>query len=69
MACANTNLGYEQIDKIFCSARDIFFIGIGGISMSALAHYSLGCGKRVFGYDMTRNDACAMLEKMCYIKS
>lgn len=68
MACANTNLGYEQIDKIFCSARDIFFIGIGGISMSALAHYSLGCGKRVFGYDMTRNDACAMLEKRCYIK-
>ena len=50
MACENTRIDYEQIDKIFKSARDIFFIGIGGISMSSLASYVLRCGKRVFGY-------------------
>lgn len=68
MACENTRIDYEQIDKIFKSARDIFFIGIGGISMSSLASYCIMCKKRVFGYDMTRNDACAKLEGECFIK-
>ncbi len=68
MAYENTRMDYEQIDKIFSQARNIFFIGIGGISMSSLAHFCLECGKRVFGYDKTRNDACAMLEGKCYIK-
>lgn len=31
----------------------IYFLGIGGIGMSALAHYFLQQGKRVYGYDKT----------------
>ena len=34
----------------------IFFIGIGGIGMSALARYYLALGRKVFGYDKTRSD-------------
>jgi UDP-N-acetylmuramate--alanine ligase len=34
----------------------IFFIGIGGIGMSALARYYLALGCMVFGYDKTRSD-------------
>jgi UDP-N-acetylmuramate--alanine ligase len=34
----------------------IFFIGIGGIGMSALARYYLALGCKVFGYDKTRSD-------------
>lgn len=34
----------------------VFFIGIGGIGMSALARYYLSIGVRVFGYDKTKSD-------------
>lgn len=34
----------------------IFFIGIGGIGMSALARYYLALGCTVFGYDKTQSD-------------
>ncbi|MEG2070849.1 MAG: UDP-N-acetylmuramate--L-alanine ligase [Bacteroidales bacterium] len=33
--------------------QTIYFLGIGGIGMSALAHYFLQSGARVFGYDLT----------------
>ena len=39
--------------KGFGERRKIYFIGIGGISMSALAKMLLGCGYRVSGYDVT----------------
>ena len=34
----------------------VFFIGIGGIGMSALARYYLSIGVRVVGYDKTKSD-------------
>jgi UDP-N-acetylmuramate--alanine ligase len=34
----------------------IFFIGIGGIGMSALARYYLSKGNPVYGYDKTRSE-------------
>lgn len=40
----------------------IYFIGIGGIGMSALARYFLHEGKRVAGYDRTRSELTAALE-------
>ena len=68
MATKNTFENYEQIDKIFSKSKSIFFIGIGGISMSSLAKYCLSLGKKVFGYDQKRNELCAELERCCFIK-
>jgi UDP-N-acetylmuramate--alanine ligase len=33
--------------------QNVYFIGIGGIGMSALARYFKNIGKRVSGYDKT----------------
>jgi len=41
---------------------NIYFIGIGGIGMSAIARYFKACGYNVAGYDRTRNEVCAKLE-------
>lgn len=42
----------------------IFFIGIGGVSMSALAKYLIINGFSVFGSDKVKNDAIIYLEKI-----
>lgn len=39
----------------------VFFIGIGGIGMSALAAYLLAKGIKVFGYDRENNKQCQSL--------
>jgi UDP-N-acetylmuramate--alanine ligase len=44
--------------------ENIYFIGIGGIGMSALAQYFLNQGFRVSGYDRVRNEMCIRLEKL-----
>ncbi len=48
----------------------IYFLGIGGISMSSLAHILIERGYRVGGYDRTQSEATSMLEglgaKICY---
>ncbi|MFM7596452.1 MAG: UDP-N-acetylmuramate--L-alanine ligase [Flavobacteriales bacterium] len=41
----------------------IFFIGIGGIGMSALARYYLAMGCKVFGYDKTKSDLTESLTR------
>jgi len=50
--------------------RHIFFIGIGGIGMSALARYFLERGIRVSGYDRTRSSLTDQLARegavICY---
>ena len=43
--------------------ENVYFLGIGGIGMSALARYCLHEGKRVAGYDRTPSDLTAALEK------
>ena len=43
--------------------KNIYFIGIGGIGMSALARYFKAQGKNVAGYDRTRSTLTAQLEK------
>lgn len=45
----NTTIELHQIQKVY-------FIGIGGIGMSALARYFLGRGCEVHGYDRTETD-------------
>ncbi len=42
--------------------KSIYFVGIGGIGMSALARYFLHEGRRVGGYDRTPSDLTRQLE-------
>ncbi len=43
--------------------KNIYFIGIGGIGMSAIARYFNAIGKHVFGYDKTQTLLTGELEK------
>ncbi|MBQ8566643.1 MAG: UDP-N-acetylmuramate--L-alanine ligase [Clostridia bacterium] len=54
----------KELTKIFDDAKKIFFVGIGGISMSSLAEYCIYLGKEVYGYDRERNEACKKLEQV-----
>jgi UDP-N-acetylmuramate--alanine ligase len=47
----------------FSSIKKIYFVGIGGIGMSALARYFNGLGMKIWGYDRVRTDLTAELEK------
>ena len=42
--------------------QNVYFVGIGGIGMSALARYFLHEGKRVAGYDRTPTPLTAAIE-------
>ncbi len=53
MSTPNTHYGAEEIAKMLDGRKSIFFIGIGGITMSSLAHISLIHGFRVGGSDRT----------------
>lgn len=44
--------------------KNIFFIGIGGIGMSALARYFHSIGKAVYGYDKTSTELTEKLEEL-----
>ncbi|MCM4161508.1 UDP-N-acetylmuramate--L-alanine ligase [Antarcticibacterium flavum] len=49
----------KKIDNI----QNFYFLGIGGIGMSALARYFNAQGKKVAGYDKTATDLTASLEE------
>ena len=42
--------------------QNVYFVGIGGIGMSALARYFMHEGKRVAGYDRTPTPLTAAIE-------
>ncbi|MDD3859391.1 MAG: UDP-N-acetylmuramate--L-alanine ligase [Bacteroidales bacterium] len=44
--------------------KNIYFLGIGGIGMSALAQYFYSIGYNIAGYDRFRSDICIMLENL-----
>ena len=44
--------------------HNVYFIGIGGIGMSALARYFVANGKKVAGYDKTKTDITVALETL-----
>lgn len=48
-----TSYSIERLKDIFSSPRSVYFIGIGGISMSSLAHIAKEMGMNVGGYDRT----------------
>lgn len=47
--------------------KTAYFIGIGGIGMSAIARYYNSIGIQVSGYDKTRNDFTIQLEKEGFV--
>ncbi len=55
MSTQNTHFGASKINEYLSSCRKIFFCGIGGISMSSLASYTLSLGCGVVGYDRVRS--------------
>ncbi len=54
MSIENTHFGQEKIASFMANAKRLFFIGIGGINMSSLAHIAHLDGYTVAGYDRTR---------------
>lgn len=64
MMLDNSEYTYSELDRIFKNSKKIFFVGIGGISMSALAEYCIYLGKEVYGYDRERSDECKKLERV-----
>ena len=63
MALENTHYGHVRIGEMLKDCHSIFFIGIGGISMSALAQISLSLGYRVGGSDRSENAQTALLKE------
>jgi UDP-N-acetylmuramate--alanine ligase len=47
----------------FGRIHNVYFLGIGGIGMSALARYFHSCGKQVAGYDLSPSSITRELEK------
>ncbi len=63
MALENTHYGHARIGEMLKECRSIFFIGIGGISMSALAQISLSLGYTVGGSDRSQNAQTVYLKE------
>ena len=64
MALENTHYGHARIGEMLKNCHSIFFIGIGGISMSALAQISLSLGYAVGGSDRSENVQTEHLKNM-----
>ena len=56
MATPNTHYGAENIQMMLENCNSIYFIGIGGINMSSLAHISRLRGYRVGGSDREKTN-------------
>lgn len=64
MALPNTHFGAQKIASLLEGKKNIFFAGIGGVSMNSLAHISHLRGYNVSGYDRTPSEITHKLEKM-----
>ncbi len=62
MSSPNTHFGAAVIGRMLAGVNAIYFLGIGGISMSSLAMMSARRGMRVAGYDRTRTSLTDELE-------
>ena len=62
MATPNTHYGAENISLMLEGCKSIYFIGIGGINMSSLAHISHLRGYRVGGSDRERTELTERLK-------
>ena len=62
MSEINKISAFEQFLLGGKEGASVFFLGIGGIGMSALARYFLSQNVKVSGYDKTRTSLCIQLE-------
>lgn len=62
MATANTHFGAKNIHLMLENCKSIYFIGIGGINMSSLAHISRLRGYRVGGSDREKTNLTERLK-------
>ncbi len=62
MSLQNTHFGAAKIKELAKNAHGVFFVGIGGINMSSLAHITHSVGKRVAGSDRMKT---ALTERLC----
>ena len=63
MSLNNTHFGAKRIEELLCGSKSVFFVGIGGINMSSLAHVSNRNGYRVGGSDRVRSALTERLER------
>ena len=63
MSVANTHYGASRIGELLKDKKSIFFVGVGGINMSSLAHVSLFGGMKVGGSDRVRSHLTERLER------
>ncbi len=64
MSLGNTHYGYERIKRLMQDCRSVFFIGIGGISMSSLAEMTHRAGYFVGGSDRSENAQTLALKRL-----
>ncbi len=62
MSIENTHLGYAAIADIMSECKSVYFIGIGGINMSSLAHLTHDMGYRTAGSDRVETELTRRLE-------
>lgn len=63
MSVENTHFGARRIGELLKECKSIYFIGIGGINMSSLAHISQSMGYVTGGSDRTETELTRRLEK------
>lgn len=68
MSLRNTNFTFEEIHQIYSRSKKLFFIGIGGISMSGIAEFCARDKREIYGYDKSRSRITEALEKVAKIK-
>lgn len=63
MSIQNTHFGAKKIAEMLENCKSIFFVGVGGINMSSLAHVTLSLGKKVGGSDRVSSAITQRLER------
>lgn len=63
MAIQNTHFGAEEIARKLCGKHAVYFLGIGGVTMSSLAHVTHLHGFKVGGSDRTLSPLTDRLAK------
>ena len=61
MSISNTFLGARSVSLALCRAKSVFFVGIGGVQMEALALILASRGYTVRGSDRRESAATARL--------
>ena len=64
MSTPNTSHGHAAVLRYIECARRVFFIGVGGVSMCALAELTASIGKETAGYDRTLSPVTDRLEAL-----